>query len=63
MTNGDKLRAMTDDQLGQALSDIWFNEWPSGGFCNGDNGAQCPDPWDSCVGCITKWLKKEAKQC
>jgi hypothetical protein len=60
MTNGDKLRAMTDEQLGKALSDIWFYEWTGSHFCEGKAAGNCPDPWDSCIGCITRWLKKES---
>ena len=59
MTNGDKLRGMTDDELGKALSDIWFGGWPPGGFC--PTPANCPEPWDSCVSCIQAWLKKEGE--
>jgi hypothetical protein len=59
MTNGDKLRGMDDDELGKALSDIWFDEWSHGGFCA--QPRECPEPWDSCVSCIVAWLKKEGE--
>lgn len=60
MTNADKIRGMTDEQLAK-----WFNEhddqWY---FCNNDcpynNGVGCTERARSCLEGRLKWLRQEA---
>lgn len=54
MTNADKIRSMTDDELAE--------------FMAGKNGVTCPVdryvcyPWDHCLDCWKEWLIKEVDE-
>lgn len=53
MTNADRIRSMTDEEL----RDFWHR------YMGG-----CPKPWeeckfeDSCSECVLSWLKQEVKE-
>lgn len=51
MTNGDKIRAMSDEELAVVI------------MCKNDMvklGAGCTNPNQNCVNCSFEWLKEEA---
>ncbi len=55
MTNGDRIRAMTDEELAEYLCSFSFEQ-------------TCPPPYDtpcvfdSCEPCWSNWLKQEATE-
>lgn len=57
MTNADKIRAMSDEELA-AMLDARFSACP-------DPDGECPDPnvypAITCEDCLRKWLKQEAE--
>ena len=61
MTNGDRIRAMSDEELAEALYygfDIEYcsNAPECGEMLNTDEGV----PEARCKGCLLEWLQKEA---
>lgn len=56
MTNGDKLRQMTDEKLASMMSGIKYNcsSCPAYGFCE-DCGGDCRET-------ILEWLKQESEE-
>ena len=53
MTNGDRIRAMSDEELAELIADDWCEViyCPEAPFCNGN-----------CVIHILDWLKKEVEE-
>lgn len=54
MTNGDRIRAMTDEEIAERI-DMCPPVW-------GETG-ECPHKWESddkCLTCWLEWLKREA---
>ena len=70
MTNADKIRSMSDEEL-----EAWLEKTLNGGhewfwarscnLCQGEHGGKCPIPEDdTCIkmgGEILEWLKAEAE--
>ena len=58
MTNGDKIRQMSDEELA-----VYLRAAGDGAVCPGDPGylVKCSDPSTSCYKCWLNWLKQEAK--
>ena len=56
MTNGDKVRQMTDEQIADVLS--WNYICPSNIECPGGGKPLTPT---NCRACWMEWLKQEAK--
>lgn len=51
MTNGDRIRAMNDDELAKIITDTHYFSCPNPGEkCNGR----------TCTGCFLEWLKQPA---
>ena len=53
MTNADRIRSMTDEELAEFL----FHAWNNASWCS---MKECPDE-DSCLPCWLDWLKEEAE--
>lgn len=60
MTNEEKYKNSTTEELAQHLYDFFlgFNCESISGLCDKRPCSECND---SCIGCITEWLKEEAK--
>ena len=64
LTNGDRIRAVTDTELATALyrmldGDVYCTNRPEcGEMLNTEDGI--PDEW--CVMCLLRWLKKPAEE-
>lgn len=50
MTNGDKIRAMTDEELAEMLADFVVRQGCS------------PDDSDTCTNCWLKWLRSPVEE-
>lgn len=60
MTNGDKIRAMTDEEL---VSHRFANGWCSDDVpCNRIGTAEWCNGMTPCEQCYYKWLKEEVKE-
>ena len=53
MTNADRIRSMTDEELAEFL----FHAWNNASWCSAKD---CPDE-DSCLPCWLDWLKQECE--
>lgn len=51
MTNGDKIRAMTDEELAEYLSNVHYCPTPS--IC---------DPTKNCKDCWSEWLRSPVEE-
>lgn len=52
LTNADRIRSMTDEELAEFL----FHAWNNAAWCSEKD---CPDE-ESCFPCWLNWLKQEA---
>lgn len=62
MTNADRIRAMSDEELAKMLYDLndmlWCRELPE---CIDIVDADGENPTENCIGCALAWLQQPAE--
>lgn len=61
ITNGDRLRAMTDEELAHWIEDFDWDAWCPSDMPVDPETKECLAPVEGCWQCVSNWLRKEVE--